>query len=183
MALIDLFAKRFISIDNSTNSTSYALWEGSKLIEFGEIVFKGKDTYERLVTIHDALAELREKCVGINDLYIESSAMVNNRKVVILMALAEGAAISAIAHPGMKIHRVSALVWQKAIGNKPWTKAQKDKLKKDNPGKTAGWYKTEERKQRKQYTMDLVEKEFGVKVENDNQSDSLGLGLYIARTK
>lgn len=183
MGLVGLLKTKYIAIDNSTNSTAWSIWQGEDLIDFGEITFKGKDTYERVVSINEALKPLKELCKDINHLYIESSAMVNNRKVVILMALAEGAVISSISHPGMQIHRISALVWQKSIGNKPWTAAQKAQLKKNNPGKTAGWYKTEERRQRKEFTADVVRKALGVEVTTDNQSDSLGLGLHIARTK
>lgn len=183
MGLIDLFNKRIICVDNSTNSCAYAIGEGKNLIEYGEIKFPGKDTYSRLVHIREALADLKIKCEKINDLYIEQTTFIQSKQTVILLGVAEGATISSISHPGMVIHRPAPIVWQRAIGNPPLTKVEKDKLKADNPTKNAAWLKNESRKMRKQRTLDIVNKRFSVNLDNDNLGDALGLLMNVMDNK
>lgn len=178
-----MFSKRIICIDNSTNSCAYAIGHGKSLIEYGEVNFPGKDTYSRLVNIRDSLDEVRKKCIGLTDVYIEQTTYIQSKQTVILLGVAEGATISSISHPGMVVHRPAPIVWQRAIGNPPLTKAEKDKLKADNPGKNAAWLKTESRKMRKQRTLDIVNKRFGLKLDNDNLGDALGLLAYVMDNK
>lgn len=178
MGILTVFNRRFICIDNSTNSTAYCIFNGSKLEEYGEITFKGKDTYERLMNIPKALEPLRKKCEKINELYIEQTTFVQSQKTVILLGMAEGAVISSIGHPGMSVRRVSPLVWQKFIGNPPLTAKEKAKVKADNPNRAATWLKGEHRKIRKQRTMDIINKKFGLQETSDNIGDAFGLALY-----
>jgi Holliday junction resolvasome RuvABC endonuclease subunit len=170
--------KRIICIDNSTASTAYVIFNGRELESYGEINFPGKDTYERIVQINDVLESLKKECDSINDLYIEQTTFVQSQKTVILLALAEGAVISSISHPGMKIHRVSPLVWQKYIGNPPLTASEKANIKKSNPGKTVSWLKNEHRRIRKQRTMDYINNKFGISEPSDNICDAFGLGVW-----
>lgn len=183
MGLIDVFNKRIICIDNSTNSTAYAIFNGKKLESYGEIHFPGKDTYERIVQIRDALEPLRKECESINDLYIEQTTFVQSQKTVILLGMAEGAAIASISHPGMRIHRISPLVWQKYIGNPPLTAAEKAAIKKANPDKTASWFKNEQRRIRKQRTVDYINKKFGITEPSDNICDAFGLAVWASENK
>jgi Holliday junction resolvasome RuvABC endonuclease subunit len=181
MAISSLVNRRIVCIDNSTNSTAWAIFEGKKLIESGEIHFPGKDTYERLVNVRTCLEPLRKKCANINELYIEQTTFVQSKGTVILLGLAEGAAISAVAHAGMRIHRVSPLVWQNHIGNPPLTASEKAKLKLKNAGKTASWLKGEMRRVRKQRTIDIVNKRFKLKETSDNVCDAIGIGIWASK--
>lgn len=180
---MNLFSKRIICIDNSTNSTAYVIFNGKELESYGEIRFPGKDTYERIVKIRDALEPLRKECENIPDLYIEQTTFVQSQKTVILLGMAEGATIASISHPKMQIHRVSPLVWQKHIGNPPLTAIQKAKVKKDNPGKSASWLKEHQRKMRKQRTIDYVHNKFGIEDPSDNICDAFGLAVWVGDTK
>jgi Holliday junction resolvasome RuvABC endonuclease subunit len=183
MGLIDVFNKRIICIDNSTNSTAYVIFNGAELEDYGEIRFPGKDTYSRIVTMREALEPLREKCKNIDDLYIEQTTFVQSQRTVILLGLAEGAAIASISHPSMKITRVSPLVWQKYIGNPPFTKAEKAELKQNNLTKSANWLKEEMRRLRKQRTVDYVHGRFGIDDPSDNICDAFGLACWVVGTK
>lgn len=183
MALVDLFSKRVICIDNSTNSCAYAIGEGERLIEYGEIKFPGKDTYSRLVNIRTALEQLRQKCENINDLYIEQTTFIQSKQTVILLGVAEGATISSISHSKMNIHRPAPIVWQRSIGNPPLTTQEKNKLKVDNPTKNAAWLKNESRRIRKQRTLDIINKRFDLDLDNDNLGDALGLLIHVMETK
>lgn len=178
-----MFNKRIVCIDNSTNSTAWGIFNGKKLESYGEIAFQGKDTYERIVQIRGTLEPLRKECETINDLYIEQTTFVQSQKTVILLGLAEGAAIASISHPKMRIHRISPLVWQKYIGNPPLTAAEKTKLKKDNPGKSANWFKNEQRKIRKQRTMDYINNRFGIAEPSDNICDAFGLAVWASENR
>jgi len=183
MGLVDVFNQKVICVDNSTNSCAYAIGEGNKLLEYGEIKFPGKDTYSRLVNIRDCLAELREKCKNINTLYIEQTTFIQSKQTVILLGVAEGATISSIAHPRMSISRPQPIVWQRAIGNPPLSKIELSKLKADNPGKNAAWIKAESRRMRKQRTLNIVNKRFNLELDNDNLGDAVGLLAYIIDNK
>jgi Holliday junction resolvasome RuvABC endonuclease subunit len=183
VGLVDIFNKRVVCIDNSTNSTAWVIFNGKKLESYGEVKFNGKDTHERIVKVRDALYSLRKECENITDLYIEQTTFVQSQKTVILLGLAEGAAIASISHPQMRIHRVSPLVWQRYIGNPPLTIAEKAKIKKDNPNKSANWLKEQGRKIRKQRTIDYIHKKFGIEDPSDNVCDAFGLGVYATETK
>jgi hypothetical protein len=159
------------------------IFNGKDLEDYGEISFAGKDTYERIVKVRDALEPLRKKCTNITDLYIEQTTFVQSQKTVILLGLAEGAAISSISHPNMKIHRVSPLVWQRHIGNPPLTAAEKAIVKKDNPGKSANWIKERCRKIRKQRTIDYIHNKFGISDPSDNICDAFGLGVWATGSR
>jgi Holliday junction resolvasome RuvABC endonuclease subunit len=183
VGLVDVFNKRIVCIDNSTNSTAYVIFKGKKLEKYGEIKFDGKDTYERIVKIRGALEPLREQCKNITDLYIEQTTFVQSQKTVILLGLAEGAAIASISHPEMRIHRVSPLVWQRYIGNPPLTAIEKAAIKKDNPNKSANWLKEQNRKVRKQRTMGYIHEKFGIQDPSDNICDAFGLAVWASETK
>jgi Holliday junction resolvasome RuvABC endonuclease subunit len=183
VGLVDIFNRRIICIDNSTNSTAYAVFNGKKLEKYGEISFDGKDTYERIVKIRDALEPLRKECETIKDLYIEQTTFVQSQKTVILLALAEGATIASISNPKMQIHRVSPLVWQRHIGNPPLTAVEKATIKKANPNKSANWLKEQYRKTRKQRTIDYINNKFGIKEPSDNICDAFGLAVWASETK
>ncbi len=183
MGLVDVFNQKVICIDNSTNSCAYAIGEGKRLIEYGEITFPGKDTYSRLVNIRSCLSELREKCKSINTLYIEQTTFIQSKQTVILLGVAEGATISSIAHSTMSISRPQPIVWQRAIGNPPLSKLEIADLKNNNPGKSTAWIKAESRRIRKQRTLDIVNKRFDLELQNDNLGDAVGLFAYISDNK
>lgn len=183
MGLVDVFNKRIVCIDNSTNSTAWVIFKGKKLESYGEIKFSGKDTHERIVKVRDALEPLRKECENITELYIEQTTFVQSQKTVILLGLAEGAAIASISHPQMRIHRVSPLVWQRYIGNPPLSAPEKAKIKKENPDKSANWLKEQGRKVRKQRTIDYIHEKFGIADPSDNICDAFGLAVWATETK
>jgi hypothetical protein len=178
VSLANALKTRILAIDNSTNSTAWSLWEGSKLIDYGEITFPGKYTFDRIPVMVEALAGLRDIAQTVKAIYIEKTAMINSRQTVILLAMSAGAALASIANSGVKIIEVPALSWQSYIGVKI-TAQDKQKIRKDNPGKVNSWYKTAERKLRKQKIMDFVGKQYGIHVETDNLSDALSIGHFV----
>lgn len=183
MGLADVFEQTVMGIDNSTRSCAWSLFKGTKLVDYGEVVFVGKDTHERLVGMAEALADLKAKCDSVDVICIEKTTFVQSKQTAILMGMAAGAVISHIANKRTKIVEVGPTVWQKYIGNGILTAKEKKSIKEANPGKSLSWFKAEYRRFRKQRTIDFVLKTYGVSVDNDNQSDSIALSHYYVNAK
>ena len=56
--------------------------------------------------------------------------------------------------------------------------AEKEKLKKDNPGYAESWYKTKMRNERKQRTADWVKSQFNINITDFDVADSFGIAYY-----
>lgn len=168
-----------LGIDASTNTVAFCLYGEDGPIKWGEISFKGSNSFERLF---DAGPKLRTvfKDFKYDAIVIEPIVYVNNRSTVINLAYAMGAILSSI--PSAPIHEYNPLVWQKFIGNPPFTKAEKDSLKKKYADRSASWVKEQMRKQRKQRTMDWVKETFEIETDNDNIADAIAVA-YTGWTK
>ena len=170
-----------LGVDASTNSFAFCLYGKDGPIKWGEVKFKGGSVFERLAYGQKNIAAMKEHLQA--DLVVfESAIYVQNKKTVILLAYAFGAVISALINNGARIEEVSPMQWQNFIGNKALTKAEKEKIKNANPGKSASWYSDANRKFRKQRTMDWVRNEFGIHLDSDNVSDAVGVAHYGYKT-
>ena len=69
------------------------------------------------------------------------------------------------------------ITWQSYIGNKNYTKAQKDSVKQEFPDHAESWYKNKIRERRKDFTKNYVAN-LGVTTESDNVSDAAGIAWY-----
>jgi hypothetical protein len=78
---------------------------------------------------------------------------------------------------GASIIEVHPITWQSFIGNTNFTKAQKEAVKKANPGRPDSWIKSEIRSQRKQKTLDFMNN-LGIKTDSDNVADAAGIAWY-----
>lgn len=169
-----------LAIDASTNSFAFALFEGKKLVRYGEIDFVGKTVFDRLADAQPKLYSMRNQ-LSADQVVIEGATYVQNKRTVILLAYCFGAIISAVKRPGADVKEVPPITWQNAIGNKALNKVEKAQLKRDNPDKSESWYKDQAREIRKQRTMDWVAKNFNVVVSSDNISDAIALGAVAVR--
>jgi len=185
MALGDMFKvakpSTVLGVDASTNSFAFCLMDKDGPIRWGEIKFKGNTVFERLAYGQRQIAKMKEH-LNADLVVFESAIYVQNKKTVILLAYAFGAVISALINNGAKIEEVSPLQWQNFLGNKALTKIEKQKIKDENPGKSASWYSDRNRKFRKQRTMDWARDTYGIVVDSDNVSDAIGVAHY-ARAK
>lgn len=163
-----------LGIDASTNSLAFCLYGKNGPIRWGEVQFKGSTVFERLSDGQKkaaAMADLLEADLIV----IEGAVYVQNKKTVILLAYAFGAIISALMARGARVEELSPMTWQNAIGNKSLTKAEKEKIKAENPGKSTSWYSNANREFRKRRTMTWVDNTYGVKVTSDNVSDAIAV--------
>ena len=76
-----------------------------------------------------------------------------------------------------KVLEVHPITWQSYIGNKNFTKIEKNNIKNEFPGKTDSWYKNKIREIRKQKTIDFA-KSLSVNVDSDNVADACGIAWY-----
>lgn len=163
-----------LGIDASTQSVAFCLYDKNGPVRWGEIKFKGTNTFER---IGDANAKVRAAFADIDPdlICFEAATFVQSRETVILLSYAFGSILGAIMKPGVLVEKIPPITWQNAIGNKAFTKEEKADLAKQHPDRKQAWLKEEMRRLRKQRTMDWVKSNFGIDVPNDNVSDAIAV--------
>lgn len=172
-------SKSVMGVDTSTNSLAYCIYspEG-KPVEWGEILFEGKRTFERLADGRRRVESVFKDKDRPDAIYFESSIFIQNKKTVILMAMALGAIMSTLVERGVTVDDVTPPTWQNFIGNKVFTKAEKEELNKQYPDKSDSWRKSKMREIRKDRTRQWAKSKFGIDVESDNVSDAIAIGYY-----
>lgn len=178
MSLAKLRTKheKVLAIDASTNSIAFCLMHGTKPIEWGEISFKGSDVYDRIV---DAKEKVRafKSWLDYDFVVLEAAVMVRSAQTGLKMAYVFGAILGELVNNKVDVIEIHPITWQSYIGNKNFTKAEKEQVKKDYPGKSENWYKGKIREIRKQKTMDFA-RTLGIDTTNDNVGDAVGLAWY-----
>lgn len=177
-------AKRVCGIDASTNSLAFAIFEGEKPIQCGEIKFKGSTPFERLKDARRKTRALVKAGTfdGVEYVAIESAIMVRNIQTAIDLAYVYGAIISEMSEVCKELHKVAPISWQSGIGNPNLKKAEKDKIMADFPGKSKSWYQNKGRLIRKQRTLDIARQFFTIADGSDNVGDAVGIALHASRT-
>lgn len=180
MKLTDLSksrAKRVMGIDASTQSIAFSVWFNRRPVQWGKLPLRGADSYAKI-------GDAAKKTFVLLDLFevdyiaIEQAVFVNNMGVVKKLAYVFGAVLGQAGLRDIPIMDVSPLSWQPYIGNPTWTKAEKAALRKQHPGKSKSWYSNEMRKQRKRKTIDILNKQYGIDVTDDDVADAIGVGAY-----
>lgn len=165
-----------MGIDASTNTIAFCLMEGKTPIKWGEINFTGSDVYDRILDAKKKLRAFRD-LLDYDYVALEAAVMVRSAQTGLKMAYVFGAILGELLKDGIDVIEVHPITWQSYIGNKNFTKAEKDAVRKEFPGKSENWYKAKIREKRKQRTMDFV-KTLGVSTTNDNVADSVGVAWY-----
>lgn len=170
-----------IGIDCSTNSVAFCVFKDDKPQALGSLSIKGADIYARIAHAHKITEVLR---VMYKPTYIamEAAVFVNSPQVAIKLSYVYGAVLGQLTVDGAKINTVPPITWQTAIGNKILTAAEKNKIKADNPGKSASWYKNAGRLLRKQRTMDYFNDKYNLGITDDNVSDAAGVAAFTYHT-
>jgi Holliday junction resolvasome RuvABC endonuclease subunit len=171
-----------LGIDASTKTIAYAVIKEGELLSYGETNLGTGDMYSRLGNakdIMDGLVEIVGKDVG--RCFIESAVRVNNIKVTVNLAYMYGIIMGAVVSHGIVMNEVSPVVWQKYIGNKPFTKIEKSQFADQYPDKSAPWIANQIRLRRKQITIDWVKDKFNIQLESDNIADAVGIAYFGSR--
>lgn len=178
LSLINPQPSRICSIDASTNSLAFAIFDNEELESVGKINFKGATTYDKVA---DACA----KAKGVFNLFdvqavvIEHTVFMNSPKTAADLALVQGALLGGMALAGVKIIKsINPIAWQTFIGNGRLTTPEKAEIRKANPGKSDSWYKNKEREFRKERTIRFVNTIYDRKITDNDIADAVGIGHY-----
>jgi Holliday junction resolvasome RuvABC endonuclease subunit len=165
-----------LGIDASTKSIAFCLFDSEAPVKWGEIFFSGSNVYERVLDAKRKTRQVRE-LFPTDFVAIEAAVMVRSANTAIKMAYIFGAIMGELIDDHRKVIEVHPITWQSYIGNKNFTKAQKQVVYDEFPGKTKSWYSGHIRKMRKQATIDFCHT-LGVYTDSDNVADACGIGWY-----
>lgn len=175
--LIKTKANRVLGIDASTNSVAFCLMKDNKPVKWGKVEFKGADIYEKIydakIKMHAMLSELESDYI-----VVEGAVFVRSPDAVIKLSYVYGVVIAELMSTGAKVITISPTSWQAHIGNKNPTKAEKDKLKFENPGYAESWYKNKMREIRKQRTVDYFNSKYDLDLDDFDVADAFGIAHY-----
>jgi Holliday junction resolvasome RuvABC endonuclease subunit len=175
--------QKICSIDASTNSMAFAIFDGEKLIKFGKVKFNGVNSYSKV-------ADAGKKCAAffailskdVESIIIEHTVYMNSPKTAADLALVQGALLGAAAQNGIKLSgSINPIAWQTFIGNGKLTKEEKLQIRKENPGKSDSWYKNFEREFRKLRTIRVTNIEYDIENDDNDVADAIGVGHYAIR--
>lgn len=176
-----------MGIDCSTHSLAFCIYYNRRPEKWGKINFTGADVFER---IHDAglktKAFVEMDGVDVDYIAMESAIMakVQNPDVTIKLAYVYGAVLSELMRKHTKVITVKPSEWQNYIGNKNFTKVEKEKLRQDFPGKSTSWYNVKVRELRKQRTMDFFNDKWPRMNLTDNDvGDACGIAYWAYKTR
>lgn len=178
LSLINTQPKTICSIDASTNSLAFAIFEDKKLKHFGKINFQGTNTYRK---VGDAAKKTLAffRLFEIDAIVIEHTVFINSPKTAADLALVQGAMLGTAQINGIVIAgAVNPITWQSYIGNSKLSGAEKQQLRKDNPGKSESWYKGQEREIRKNKTIRYVNAFYDKSISDNDVADAVGIGHW-----
>lgn len=169
---------RVLGIDASTQSIAFCLFDHDKPIYYGEIKFDGADVYERILDAKKKIRALKHKQFsGIDYVAIEAAVVVKSVNTGIKMAYVFGAIMAELLEDHTKVVEVHPISWQSYIGNKNFTKIEKQAVRDEFPGKSETWYKSKIREIRKGKTLQYMSDK-GIITDSDNVADAAGLAWY-----
>jgi hypothetical protein len=170
--------QKVCSIDASTNSIAFAIFDGKDLELFGKISFAGSNTYAKV-------GDAAKKCLSlfkqfkIDSIVIEHTVFINSPKTAADLALVQGAILGTAQINGIKIAgSVNPITWQSFIGNTKLSAVEKQTLRKENPGKSESWYKGQEREIRKNKTIRYVGTYYNKSISDNDVADAVGIGHW-----
>ena len=170
---------KFCAIDASTNSLAFAIFDNTKLIISGKVLFNGKNTYEKVGDACQKTMDFISNFDGIKTIIIEHTIFANSPKTAAQLALVQGAILGGAKVAGVKkIGSVAPITWQNYIGNKALSKLEKSEIKDSHPDKSASWLKTFERGLRKQKTISFVNEAYGTNTDDDDVADAIAIGYW-----
>lgn len=175
-SLIKPKAHKVLGIDASTHSIAFCLMNDKKPVKWGEILFEGENVYERIFDAKTKVNGIKNQ-LDYDFIALEAAVSVKSVATGLKMAYIFGTIIGELINDDTKIIEVHPLKWQGFIKNPNFTKAEKQQVRSEFPGKTESWYKNKIRELRKQKTMNFV-KTIGVNTDNNNVADAVGIAWW-----
>ncbi|CAB4242232.1 hypothetical protein UFOVP222_64 [uncultured Caudovirales phage] len=173
--------KKFCAIDASTNSLAFAIFDSDTIIACGKINFSGLTTYDKVMDAARKTKAFFDK-FDFEAVIIEHTVFMNSPKTAAQLAMVQGALLGAASMAGVRqIGSVSPMTWQNYIGNKKLTKEEKFEISKKNPGKSVSWFKNEERRVRKQRTINFININYDKSLDDDDVADACAIGHWALK--
>lgn len=170
---------KICSIDASTNSLAFAIFEDEKLTAVGKLSFAGLDTYKKISDSVRKTKAFFEYFQDVEAVVIEHTIYLNSPKTAADLALVQGAMLGGISLNGVKtIKSINPIAWQTFLGNGRLTPQEKELIRYEHPGRGDAWYKNKEREFRKQRTIDIINKAYGRTITDNDIADAVGVGHY-----
>ena len=171
--------KSILAIDASTNSMAFSLFIDRKLHKYGKVHFYGNHVYERTGDASKKISAFL-KDFDIDAIVIESAIYTNSQNTAIALSLVQGSILGASQmYHKAPIVSCSPVSWQNWIGNGRLKKEEKLAIK-DLYGhdKSYSFYKSKEREMRKTRTINKVNIQFDLEVDDDDVADAIAIGWY-----
>jgi Holliday junction resolvasome RuvABC endonuclease subunit len=176
--LISPAPKRMCSIDASTNTLAFAIFDNKDLVYSGKINFVGTNIFEK---IGDASKKTGDvfKHFEVEAIVIEHAVYINSPKTMLELAMIQGALLGSAIASGAKVSgSINPIAWQTFINNGKLSTEEKLAIRKEFPGKGDSWYKAREREFRKQKTIKFVNTYFDKNISDNDVADAIGIGYY-----
>ena len=169
-------AHKVLGIDASTNSFAFCLMDEKKAIKWGEIHFDGDNVYQRILDAKRKIKAFKYE-LDTDFVVIEAAISVKSVHTGIKMAYVFGAIMGELLSDNIEVVEVHPITWQSYLGNKNFTKAEKQAVKNEFPNKSENWYKGKVRELRKARTIEFA-RSMGINTESDNVADAAGIAWY-----
>jgi Holliday junction resolvasome RuvABC endonuclease subunit len=172
---------RVMSIDASTTSIAYALFENGKLVLSDKVEFSGKNVYQKIGSAIGSVVRTMQD-VNPEAIVIERAVFINSPKTMSELSMVQGAILAGASLAGIKICKgTNPIAWQSYIGNGKLTKDAKILMRKANPDKSESWHKQNEREVRKQKTINFININYDLEITDNDIADAIGIGHYAIR--
>jgi Holliday junction resolvasome RuvABC endonuclease subunit len=169
---------RICSIDASTNSLAYAIFEKEQLVDTGKINFSGKDVYAKIKDAARKTAEVFDK-FEVDAIVIEHTVFINSPKTMADLSMVQGALLGSAMLSGVdQVGSINPITWQTFIGNGRLSPADRKEIVDSNPDKSKTWYRAREREIRKEKTIRFVNTYYDLELRDDDVADAVGIGHY-----
>lgn len=173
--------RRIVSVDASTNNIAYAIFDGNDLVKSGKVEFSGTSIYKKISSAVEIVYEV-VKQMNVDALVIERAVFINSPKTMSELSMVQGAILAGASLAGVKIFKgTNPVAWQSFIGNKVLTKMEKLDIVSKYPGKSKSYYKAAERDIRKKRTINFVNINYDLSIEDNDIADAIGIGHYSLR--
>ena len=176
--LLSTKPQKICSIDASTNSMAWAIFDGEELIDYGKVDFVGTNTYSKVIDAGKKAADFFSQN-KLDAIVIEHTVFMNSPKTAADLALVQGALLG--ASQIKLIRSVAPITWQNFIGNKKISKEEKLEIKKQNPDKSDSWIKNYERNLRKERTIHYIDVQYDRLLSDNDIADAIAIGHYAVR--
>lgn len=171
-----------LSVDASTKSIAFGIFNDEVLESYGEIFFPGTDIHARLQIARTLLEDSLDVFGKVDYIAFEKPIMVRNTETAIKMAMMFGVIMSVLLDTGGKLVEITPIAWQSGIGNPVVRGDERLKLLSEHKElKTKSQVNTFLRSYRKDKTIRFVKAEYDIDVKTDNVSDAIALGHFFIR--